>query len=279
VCPDSITLQSAAGDCGAFIDFDAAQLASVDGGMAPIVVTYSPASGNPLPIGTNTITVTATDSKGETKTCSFAVTVLDATPPVISNVTVDKPVLYPPNHKLQDVTVSYDASDNCAVASTTFAVTSNEPPYGTGSGDTGPDWEVIDNHTVRLRAERSGTGSGRVYTITVTATDAAGNESTATTTVTVPHDKGVPVTKGSGLNITAQPNPSAAGFVLTLQSPSALPLDIKVLDAAGRVIERRTGVAPNGVLYIGTTYRPGVYHVQVRQGEVVQTIKLVKQTR
>jgi hypothetical protein len=54
------------------------------------------------------------------------------------------------------------------------------------AGLTSPDWQVVDNHHVRLRAERSLRGDGRVYTITITARDAAGGTSTRQVTVTVP---------------------------------------------------------------------------------------------
>ena len=101
-------------------------------------------------------------------------------------------------------------------------------------------------------------------------------------TVTVPHDKGARVTvdeakgnreEASGLVVQVVPNPSSEGFILQLQSPSTLPLTIKVMDGARRIMERKEGVA----LYLGSTYRPGVYYVQVMQGNAQQTIKLVKQ--
>jgi hypothetical protein len=72
----------------------------------------------------------------------------------------------------------------------TLSVTSNEPTNGLGDGDTPNDWEVIDAHHVRLRAERSGKGTGRTYTITVTCTDAAGNAVVRTATVRVPRNQG-----------------------------------------------------------------------------------------
>ena len=43
--------------------------------------------------------------------------------------------------------------------------------------------------TLRLRAERLGTGSGRVYLIIVMAADKAGNTGYCTSTVVVPHDQ------------------------------------------------------------------------------------------
>jgi len=110
----------------------------------------------------------------------------DTAPPVITDVSVDKPVLSPPNHKMVAVTVSYNVTDNCGPVTTSLSVTSNEPVDGIGDGDMEPDWEIVDAHHVLLRAERSGTTSGRVYTITITGVDSSGNSSSATVTVEVP---------------------------------------------------------------------------------------------
>ena len=110
----------------------------------------------------------------------------DTTPPVITDVSVDKPVLSTPNHKMVAVTVSYNVRDNCGPVTTSLSVTSNESVDGIGDGDTAPDWEIVDAHHVLLRAERSGTSSGRVYTITITGVDSSGNSSRATVTVEVP---------------------------------------------------------------------------------------------
>ena len=115
--------------------------------------------------------------------------VADTTPPVITDLSVDKPVLSVPNHKMVAVTVSYNVSDDCGPVTTSLSVTSNEPVDGIGDGGTSRDWEIVDAHHVLLRAERSGTGSGRVYTITVTAVDGAGNSSSATVTVAVPRTR------------------------------------------------------------------------------------------
>jgi hypothetical protein len=90
-----------------------------------------------------------------------------------------------------NVTVSYDVTDNCALPpdSCTLTVTSNEPVLGHGGGHTTPDWIVLDDHHVLLRAERQGNGDGRIYTITITCTDSGGNTSTEDVLVTVPHDR------------------------------------------------------------------------------------------
>jgi hypothetical protein len=69
---------------------------------------------------------------------------------------------------------------------TLVSVTSNEPDAGLGNGDTAQDIVIVDNNTVKLRAERSRHGTGRVYTLTYQATNVCGNSATATATVTVP---------------------------------------------------------------------------------------------
>jgi hypothetical protein len=116
-------------------------------------------------------------------------TVADTTPPTISNVGADPAALWPPNHRMVNVTVSYDVEDNSdspAAINCALSVSSNEPVNGTGDGDAAPDWEITDAHHVQLRAERAGTGDGRVYTITITCMDSSGNASSRTVTVSVP---------------------------------------------------------------------------------------------
>ncbi len=91
-----------------------------------------------------------------------------------------------------NVTVSYDVTDNCPLppGSCPLSVTSHEPVLGHGSGHTSPDWIVLDDHHVLLRAERMGNGNGRIYTITITCIDSGGVSSSDSVTVTVLHDQG-----------------------------------------------------------------------------------------
>jgi uncharacterized repeat protein (TIGR01451 family) len=159
---------------------------------ASITITLVAAVECSLADGTaisNTATVNSSTPDLNLDNNSTTASVLTSNPPpVISGASVDRPVLWPPNHQMVDITVSYDVTDNCGATTTGLTVTSNEPVNGDGDGNTSPDWEILDAHHVRLRAERSGNGNGRIYTITITATDSAGGSSNQTVTVTVPHN-------------------------------------------------------------------------------------------
>jgi parallel beta-helix repeat protein len=54
--------------------------ATTAGGIAPVAVSGSPASGSAFPVGTTSVTVTASSSDGQTASCSFTVTVTYVAP-------------------------------------------------------------------------------------------------------------------------------------------------------------------------------------------------------
>jgi len=142
-----------------------------------------------------TITDTASVSSPEeeldpTNNSSSATTTASNPPPMITGPAVDRPVLWPPNHKMVAVSVDYGTSDNCGEVACALSVSSNEPVNGTGDGDTSPDWQIVDAHHVLLRSERAGGGNGRIYTILITCTDTSGNPTARTVTVKVPKSQG-----------------------------------------------------------------------------------------
>jgi PKD repeat protein len=165
-----------------------------------IVITRRPLSGTRMGVGTHVIEFTATDAAGNSTTAATTHTVVDATPPLISRTTPSQRTLWPPNHKLVEVGVEVDATDNCggseggpggdAVQCHVFRVTSNEPINGRGDGNTDWDWEITGPRSVKLRAERAGPASSRIYMVWVACTDSSGHVTTDSTAVTVPHDQG-----------------------------------------------------------------------------------------
>jgi hypothetical protein len=97
-------------------------------------------------------------------------------------VSVDHPVLWPPNKAMTTVTVGYSVTDNCDGTICTLGVTSNE-------GSAGSDWVIVDAHTVQLRAARNGKGPGRTYSMPITCRDSGGAVTVGMTSVVVPHNQ------------------------------------------------------------------------------------------
>ncbi len=194
---DNLVLE-AAGPSGAGATFAGDAVDTVDG---TVPVTFSIPSGSTFPLGTTTITATATDAAGNTASSTFTVTVVDTTPPAIQKLFPSRKILWPPDHQMVRVRIFAVVSDLVDPSPVTkiVSVTSNEPPEPQNKGDDHgrrdddrcdrhdrPDWKITGDLTLELRAERNDHGQGRVYTITVESSDAAGNASTGTVAVMVP---------------------------------------------------------------------------------------------
>jgi gliding motility-associated-like protein len=152
---------------------------SADNCSAVTVTNNAPSA---FPIGTTTVTWTATDASGNTATATQTVTITDATNPSITapvNVTAQA------NNSCAAFNVvlgTPTTTDNCTVAS----VTNNAPaifPLGT-------------------------------TTVTWTVTDASGNTSTATQTVTVTDSQAPTIVAPASLNVNTTANCVATGLVL-----------------------------------------------------------------
>ena len=118
----------------------------------------------------------------------------DVTPPTLT-VEVDPSLLWPPNHKLVEVTASITVVDDIDPAPVVqlIAILSDEEDNAIGDGNTTEDIQGAelgsDDRSFLLRAERSGLGDGREYTVVYEASDSAGNSTTASAVVTVPHEQ------------------------------------------------------------------------------------------
>jgi hypothetical protein len=126
-----------------------------------------------------------TISAGVTSLSPFVLAkAIDTTSPTIRSVIASPSSIWPPDKKMVAITLTVDATDTSGIASRKIlSVTSNE----TGSGQWQP---TSDDLTLKVQADRNGSGTGRVYTITVQCKDSFGNASTKTVTVKVPRDQG-----------------------------------------------------------------------------------------
>jgi hypothetical protein len=138
----------------------------------------------------NTATVSSSTPDPDSNNNSAMATTTASNPPPVITASANPSLLWPPNHQMVNVAVNYRATDNCDPLTCTLSVISNEPISGTGDGDTGRDWEILDANRVRLRAERAGNGTGRIYTITITCHDSTGNSSSKSVTAHVPRSLG-----------------------------------------------------------------------------------------
>jgi hypothetical protein len=145
-----------------------------------------------LSFGVHVITLVVADSEGLTDTDEITVEIIDVEPPDVSVMTQPM-MLWPPNHRMVDVTAELTIGDCSAVAVELVSVSSDEPPNGTGDGDTEPDISGAEigaeDYEFQLRAERAGGGDGRTYTVVYLVTDEAGLSTEVVAHVEVPHDQ------------------------------------------------------------------------------------------
>ncbi|MCC9018419.1 HYR domain-containing protein [Flavobacterium lipolyticum] len=222
-CPSNVTAVADTNSCAATGVVLGTPVTS-DNCSGTVTVTVTNDAPSSFPIGTTTVTWTATDAAGNTQTCTQTVTVSDTQKPTItcpSNVTAVADV----NSCTATGVVlgTPTTSDNC---SGTVTVTNDAPssfPIGT-------------------------------TTVTWTATDAAGNTQTCTQTVTVNDTQKPTITCPSNVTAVADVNSCAAtGVVLgtpvtsdncsgtvtvTNDAPSSFPIGITTVtwtatDAAG----------------------------------------------
>jgi len=180
--PDDITAEATSAS-GAVVTFTVSATDAIDGTITPVC---SASSGDTFPLGTTTVTCTATDTVLNEAEKQFDITVEDTTPPQIVTLEATPNTLWPPNHQMVDINVTavvFDAVDPTPVTQI-VSVSSNQPINGTGDGDTAPDWIITGPMTLKLRSERA-QGNDRTYTITVQSVDDAGNIGTKTVQVVV----------------------------------------------------------------------------------------------
>ncbi|MCI0596224.1 MAG: HYR domain-containing protein [candidate division Zixibacteria bacterium] len=150
-CPANIITGNDPGQCGATVSYTAPATDNCPG----VTVVCSPPAGSFFPVGTTTVSCTATDaSSGNQASCSFTVTVNDTENPTIS---------CPPN------IVKGNDPNNCDTLVTFIAIPGDNCP-GVSYVCSPPSGSLFPVGTT---------------VVTCTATDAAGNQASCQFTVTV----------------------------------------------------------------------------------------------
>jgi uncharacterized repeat protein (TIGR01451 family) len=180
---------TAAGVCEGTGNDRRVTLSSLAGGVSAVMTLVARVGCNVAngQVITNRATATfeGTDADTTNNAAAAAITAAN-TPPTIVKAAAQSASLWPPNDRMVDVTVSYQAIDACGVPSCSLGVASNKPTQAARAADKAPDWEIVDPTHVRLRAERGESGNVRTYTITITCRDSGGGTSTRPVMVTVP---------------------------------------------------------------------------------------------
>jgi len=147
---------------------------------------FGPTPTIPFPITTETVSLVVVDDEGISSTEDQAiVTVQDTTGPE-THLQAIPDVLWPPNNKMVNVNILVDVDDVCDPEPLCIIenVTSNEQ-----ENRPEVDWEIMENFSLQLRAQRDGQGFGRSYSVTVACEDFYGNVTKEIVDVSVPHDQ------------------------------------------------------------------------------------------
>ena len=224
-CPSDITINTGAGNSQCSQTANWTVPAATDNcGITSFTSTHNP--GAVFPVGTTTVTYTATDIHGNTQTCSFTVTVIDNTKPTISGCPSNITVNAGPENEQCSQAVSWTAptvTDNCGITSFT---STHSPGAVFPVGAT---------------------------TVTYTATDIHGNTQTCSFTVTVVDDAKPDFTFCPSPVINAPSN--AAGCVAVIVTPNPMASDncSVISSLTWGLTGATTGAsAGSGINYLGT---------------------------
>jgi hypothetical protein len=96
-------------------------------------------------------------------------------------------------------------------------------------------------------------------------------------TVAASHTRGrLAGAAGNSFGVQVLPNPSTSVFTLRIETVQTVPMNLRVLDIQGRVLEQRNNINPTQQLNIGAGFKPGIYFAEITQGTDRKVIKLLK---
>jgi hypothetical protein len=217
--------------CGVVLDDELGQPTVHDDCSASVSISGVP-PGNLFPVGTTTVTYTATDGGGRTASATQQVTVTDNTPPVI---------FAPAN-------ASYTCPEEVPALSASQAF--GPDMIDDGIDAPGPVFDNCGSPVVTASQTTSGVGSTaspRIITRTYTAVDTHGNSASAVQVITV--TDGTPPTITAPANVIAYTGPGATSCD-TVVSGAVLGSATATDNCAGVTVSR----SPSGNTFVvGTT--------------------------
>ena len=92
---------------------------------------------------------------------------------------------------------------------------------------------------------------------------------------TAPITKGLPIVANNKMEVKVFPNPTTSSFnvkVITLPTEN---VKVRLMDVQGRLLKTIT-INYNEILTFGSEFKAGVYLLEVKQGETVTTVRVVK---
>ncbi len=196
-CPSDITLTTAAGSSTAVATWaDPVPTTDCTTGTATATLTSSTPSGGNFPIGTSTVTYTATDGCGNTTTCSFNVIVTAGS----STISMTCPA---------DISLTADAGATSAAAIWTDPVPTTDCTTGTATA------------TLTSSIPSGGNFPIGTSTVTYSATDDCGSTTTCSFQVTVQAASGGAISLTCPANISLTTAQGSGGIAATWTTPSA----------------------------------------------------------
>lgn len=245
-----------------------------------------------FPVGTHLVVLKVSD-EFTYKTDVVEITVVDTHAPKIA-VTLDRTILWPPNHTYVDVNASI-VTEDCDPSTQVALISITCDEAGERAGDSHPvrdaSFGTADTE-FKLLAERNGNGSGRTYEIIYMAWDSGFRMISDTVHVYVPHDRSDQAVQQSASNAIpacasldyAYPNPFNPAVNLVFSLPSAGGVELAIYDVSGRIVRRLLSAhkpagthetAWNALDDTGAPVPSGVYFVRFQADNTRITRKIV----
>ena len=259
-CPANQTLTTTGNSC-ASATFNYAVTATDNCTPAPTVIrTSGLPSGSSFPKGTSNVTWRAIDGAGNTKTCSFSVTVADNVLPTITCPTNVAVTAAPGQCSATAFYSNPTATDNCAVQSVYLL-------SGLASGSSYP--QGVTNN-VWVATDNSGQSATCAFTVTVTCGSGYGN---------VINDRALnDDIQGANSEMTMRlsPNPAITSVAVALEGLGDTGGELIVMDAQGKSVWQQVLTNTSVVEQISVSeFTAGIYFVMLRSDRGVVTKRLV----